>query len=453
MILIRRLKQLLDNRNTRSFKAKKNILFGFGIKGISIVIGLVLVPITIDYLDTTRYGIWITLSSFLGWFSFFEIGLGTGLKNKLSEALATNNFELGKTYVSTSYFLISIIVFLLLFVFGILAFILDWTIILNAPIEYKNELSILAIIVLFSFSLRFLLRLVESVLFAFQDTALSQTFNPIANIISLFLLIVVMNTINSSLLLVGLIFSLTPIIVLIFPTILLFKGKYSKVSPSLSFIKLSASKELFGISLKFFIIQISTLILFQTSTILIAQYFGPEEVTNYNIVFKYFSVIYMLFTIIVAPLWPAYTEAWVKNDIQWINRILKKTKLIWYAFLFTGVILLVFSKVVYTAWVGDKVQISYELSFWMLLYFLSLSFGGVYNMFINGVGKIHVQMISLGIGAILYLPITIILIKIFHFGTEAVVIGMIFANFYSPFVAPYQSHLIISGKAKGMWNK
>lgn len=55
----------------RTVKAKKNIVLSFMIKGISIVIGFVFVPLILGYLDPERYGIWLTLSSIVTWFTFF----------------------------------------------------------------------------------------------------------------------------------------------------------------------------------------------------------------------------------------------------------------------------------------------------------------------------------------------------------------------------------------------
>ena len=87
----------------RTVKAKKNIIASVFIKGLSMIVGFLIVRITLDYLSQNTYGIWLTLTSFLAWFSFFEIGLGSGLRNKLAEALAVKNYELGKSYVSTTY--------------------------------------------------------------------------------------------------------------------------------------------------------------------------------------------------------------------------------------------------------------------------------------------------------------------------------------------------------------
>jgi O-antigen/teichoic acid export membrane protein len=52
-----------DNRTARAYK---NILASFAIKSLSVVINLALVPLTINYLSPTKYGIWLTISSMLG---------------------------------------------------------------------------------------------------------------------------------------------------------------------------------------------------------------------------------------------------------------------------------------------------------------------------------------------------------------------------------------------------
>ena len=87
----------------RTLKAKKNIAFSFILKAINIATGLVLVPIVLNYLDETRYGIWLTLSSLVMWFNFFDVGLGHGLRNKLAESQTKGEESLSRKYVSTTY--------------------------------------------------------------------------------------------------------------------------------------------------------------------------------------------------------------------------------------------------------------------------------------------------------------------------------------------------------------
>lgn len=85
--------KILNSKDKRSATVKKNILASFAIKGISIVVSLLLVPMTLGYVSSELYGIWLTLSSIMMWLSFFDVGFTLGLKNKLAEAIALNNWE------------------------------------------------------------------------------------------------------------------------------------------------------------------------------------------------------------------------------------------------------------------------------------------------------------------------------------------------------------------------
>ena len=122
---------LLNKGSERSNLVKKNIIFSFVLRGISVLCSLILVPLTLNYLSADQYGVWLTLNSIVTWFGVCEIGIGMGLKNKLGEALALKDYELGKTYVSLTYALLSIIMIVFFCVFLIVAYFLDWNKILN----------------------------------------------------------------------------------------------------------------------------------------------------------------------------------------------------------------------------------------------------------------------------------------------------------------------------------
>ena len=81
------------------------------------VAGLLMIPLALNYLNPTKYGVWLILSSLIAWVNFFDIGLGNGLRNKLAEALASQEFVRARTYVSTTYAILTIIISLLLISF------------------------------------------------------------------------------------------------------------------------------------------------------------------------------------------------------------------------------------------------------------------------------------------------------------------------------------------------
>lgn len=118
MILINQLKNLLQG-DSRSKVVAQNILASVGIKGISIMVTFMLVPLTIGYVSPKLYGIWLTLSSFLTWLCFLDIGLAQGLKTQLAAAIAKGEMQRGKELVSTTYFM-------LILIFVPVCIILEW---------------------------------------------------------------------------------------------------------------------------------------------------------------------------------------------------------------------------------------------------------------------------------------------------------------------------------------
>lgn len=443
--------------NERSVKARKNIFASLFIKGGSIVIGFLIIPITLNYLDETRYGIWITLSSFLTWFSFFEVGLGSGLKNKLSEALANKDYLRARIYISTTYAILALIVGVIGLLFFIFNTFIDWTRVLNTNIAMADELSKLALVVFSFFCFRFVIKLIGDILQADQRPAVNNLFGPVGNLIALIIIYILTKTTHGSLLYVGFVFSCAPVLVLIVANIYFFTHDYRHIAPSIKEVKFHYVRELLGLGVKFFVIQVSALVMFQSSNFIIIQFFGPTDVTAFNIAYKYFSIIQMIFTIVVVPYWAAFNEAWVKKDLAWIRKTIGNLIKMWYGFVAAGVIMYLCSELFFNLWIGrnnmSSLEISQSLRIFLIIYFLLFSFGGIFNMFINGVGKLSVQLYSLLLGAVMFVPLCYLFIHVLGWGVEGVVLSTIISNFYSIFVAPVQYYKIINNTAHGIWNR
>ena len=96
--------QKVFSGDARTIKANKNIVASAGIKVADTLVYLLLVPLTLGYLNAYEYGIWLTLNSILAWINSFDIGLGNGLRNKLATAIAEGDKEKARAYVSTTFF-------------------------------------------------------------------------------------------------------------------------------------------------------------------------------------------------------------------------------------------------------------------------------------------------------------------------------------------------------------
>ena len=110
------LRNFLKKGDARSVVVKRNIVGSFFLKCISILISLQVVPLTINFVNPTQYGIWLTLSSIIAWLSYFDLGFAHGFRNRFAESKAKNDIELAKKYVSTTYAVLFIIFFTILLI-------------------------------------------------------------------------------------------------------------------------------------------------------------------------------------------------------------------------------------------------------------------------------------------------------------------------------------------------
>jgi len=437
----------------RTRKAQRNIISSFVLKGSSIALGLVSMPLTINYLEPQKYGIWITLTSLIAWFGFFDIGLGGGLRNRFAEALSENKHELARVYVSTTYAILTIVIGVLLLLFYVINPFLPWNNILNVGQEIVSdkELKLLAVIAFTAFSMSFVLKLITTILTADQRPALASIFDLIGKAFSVLIIIVLVKTTQSSILYLGIVQSSIPVIVLMASSIWFFKGKYEKYRPSLKFVEFSRAKDLFSLGIKFFVLNIAFLLLYQTNNIVITQLFGPSEVTPYNVAYTYFGVLTMGFSIIVGPFWSAFTEAWVKREIGWIKSIMQKLMMLWVVLAVGGILMVIFSKWIFAIWIGDKVQISYVISALVCSWVLLNAWNMIFSFFLNGVGKVKIQMFMGVMSALLNIPLALILGK--TIGIEGVLLANVILALIQVWVYPMQYRKIVALKATGIWNK
>lgn len=452
--LITTVKGFINKGQERSVKAKKNIFASFFIKGVSIAISLILVPLTIDYINPSRYGIWLTLSSIVAWFSFFNIGLTQGLRNKFAEAKAKGNDELAQIYVSTTYAILSIIFIIVWGVFLLVNPGLNWAQLLKVPEEMASEISILVVIIFSYFCLQFVLKIITTLIIADQQPAKASLVDVLGQVLSLIIIVVLVKTTEGSLIKLGLALCISPIIILLGANIFFFKGSLKRYRPQLSKIKFPYAKSLFNLGIVFFVIQVAGIIQFQTANVIIARNFGTEDVTNYQIVYKYFGMLNMLFVIFLSPFWSASTEAFYNNDIAWIKNAIRKYNKVFLLLVCIGAFMLLFSTQIYDLWLKKgTVHIQFSLSLWGYLYFVLTMFASTYVYFLNGINALRIQFIACIFSPLLYIASALLLISYFEMGVYSLFIASIIANFNGYILSPLQYHMVVVKKKKGIWVK
>jgi O-antigen/teichoic acid export membrane protein len=315
--------------NKRTLRAKKNISVSFISKGISILISFLIVPLTLGYVGKVEYGIWMTISSIISWFAFFDIGLGNGLRNKLAEALAKDDKETAKVYISSTFALIAGIATLMFVGFFVAANYISWNAALNTNVVANNELFKIVVTVFFFFCIGFVMKVLSSILQAMQRYAINNILSVIAQMLGLIAIFILVKTTNGSLFNLCLVYGSKTAIVLLIASIFLFSGSLKEFRPRFHYINIKRAIPLMNLGIWFFINQILYLIITQTSVILVVQFFGPEDVTVFNLAKRYMTLVSMLYIMVLTPFLSAFTEAYTKKEFGWIKSTIKKINIIW----------------------------------------------------------------------------------------------------------------------------
>lgn len=437
----------------RTQKIGRNVLSSAVYRMMSMAASLLLVPLLLDWLGATSYGIWLTIQAVVGWFMLFDLGLGNGLRNKVAEALAEENVLLARQQVSTAYAIISGIAVLLFVVFLMLHFWVDWTVVFNADAELQQPLAMTMLIVFSFFCVQFVFQLVKMIYLADQRPAVVALINTVATVLSLLVVALVYQRLGGNLVRVALVISGANILVLIGASILAFRGRYRALRPTWKLVSRSKMWGLTSVGIQFFVLQGAALVVFATDNMIITQMIGPEEVPAYNVVFKYFNLVMVFFTLLTVPYWSAFTEAFQRGDAQWVKNSVRMFMRIWLITVVVVLVMLWVAPSVYALWVGDRIVVSSQLSLVFAIW-VTLSAGlTIFSNFLSGVGKIRLSVYHGIFVAVVNIPLSVFLAGPMGLGSTGVILASLLGMLPRLVMQPLQYWLIISGKARGIWNK
>lgn len=437
----------------RGAKIARNILWSMGLKAVNLAVSFVVVPLYLSLLTETSFGVWLTVSAVVQWLNFFDLGLGNGLRNKLSEALAANDTSLARVYVSTTYALLTLIAAGVLALFSLSFIWVDWSDVFAAPDGMAREVNRMVLVLGLLFVPQFIFQPIKMVVTADQRPALANAMNTVVNVLQLAGISVLVWLEVASLVVLALLMGSANLLVPIVAHIVLFAGRYRDFAPRRESVDFAHSKALLGLGTVFLILQLAALVVFMTDNLIISRVLGPDEVPAYNIAYRYFNIGTVLFAMVTTPFWSAFTEAYVKKDFGWIRRMLRRLIRIW-LLMSAGVVVMFFlSPWVYDVWIGDTVDIPKTLSLCMGLWVVVSSGLSIYGTFLSGVGKLRVSLYHAVFVMIVNIPLSIYLAGFPALGSAGVILATILGASFRVFFQPYQTYRLIAGTARGIWNR
>jgi len=413
----------------------------FFFKVATLFISFILAPLLIDYLNPEIYGLWVTILSFSTWINFFDIGVGNGLRNLLVEPISNNNKIKIEELISTAFYSLLFIGIVLLCIFLILANIIDWNSIFNVSTEKIVNLNVIISIISFTFIFNFIFMLNDKIAFSYQLSSFSSARFFCFNIIMLLGITILINLSSSgSLKEVIYFYALSMVISHLIFSYFLFSHNNLKL-PRFSSFSGSQLNDLLSLGVKFFIIQIAALIIFATDNIIISRIFGPSFVTPYSLTHKLFSLALFLHTIILTPLWSAFSKMFNDKNANWIISTFKKLGIFTIALYTILILIYTFNKEILFIWTGSHLFFNINTSFYICILIAVMIWNNNFAYFLNGIGSVNVQLITSVIGGAINIPVSIYLAKDLNMGPAGVALGSIFSLSFFAICAPIVSYI------------
>lgn len=409
---------LILQRQARNRSLTINAFGSFVIKGAAMLVSLCAMPVYMRFFgDESVLGVWFTLLSILNWILMFDFGIGNGLRNKLAISFAYNNKSEVCRLISSSYVLLGIISIVGFILSAFLVRQINWNTVFGISIDSLSDSDLLeSMLVIFSaIWLQFYLKLITGILFAMQKAMMPSLLTLITNILVLLSALIYRPSSSSgALLYLSVTYAFASIVPLLITTAIVFRRFLPYYTFCMAECSLRYAKEVSGIGIHFFVLQILSMAVFNSREVLISNLVGSGYVVEYTVYFKVYSLISTFYLLALTPFWSAITEAFARRDFSWIKNTYLKGLFALALFAGIGVILLVAFPFVVRLWLGEAApEPDVYTGILFLLFNLEYMYINLNAHVENGTERLRIQTFGYLLASVLLIVFSLAIANIF----------------------------------------
>jgi len=384
-------------------------------------------------------GFWLTLITISSWLHVSDFGIANSFRNKLTELFAKQDFKNLNKYINSAYkYTLIFFTIILLLGVGISIAFAKYELYYIDSISYIDSTVVILLLLLGSVvNLYFLLN--SSIAYALMNPV----FKPLVLFIFQFIFCLLLilwsyeqfSYQGNPLVMVSILFCISSIFSSTLATIYLFI-KNQRLLPKISEAKYSDFKELFSTAKSFFLIQITAIVLFSTDTVIIANLFEYSEVVTYKVSTRVFFLFIMIQGAILSPYWAKYTIYIAKKDSPSIFLNLKKTLLMTFLLFILIFIVSQIGADIVDLWMGGLEHYNKTVFVSMAILIALMNWSSNFSTLYNGIGELRIQSYISVAAIFINIPLSIVLVRWFGFGSEGVIYGTIASLSLFAIVAP-----------------
>ncbi len=438
---------------------RKNFLWGafsgWTANVITTVIGIISAPLGLRYFGVERYGAIAIISTLLTYLSTCQIGLPTTVNVLAAKALD----KLNQLRIILKAFILTLIIVIVVSAGFLLYthYTPHWLNLLGKiPSTIYHEVSQATFVSAILFLINLPLSMFIGGFVANQKVYIERFYSTLSAIMPFLALLVVIG-IKGNLVVYCLIRGILTIIVSLFGAIhfLLFyednriyiKAKFTKLFQP-SDVEEFSVQSILATGLRFFIIGLATMVVWNTDNLIISHFLGLKAVTPYSITFKLITSTFFIFSAASFPIIPMFGRAYASGDYQWIEQTCNK--MIVSLSLLGGLVWIgsiAFAQDIINLWVGPK-------GYAGMLTVFSLGGYAYFCSVINGPGSLSTGLNFINIfiawsEAIVNFVLSLVFVKYFNLGIGGTALGTFLGAVLTVFwMLPVYIHKRSKGKIK-----
>jgi O-antigen/teichoic acid export membrane protein len=386
------------NEETRANERHRRILWStlasVGARLASVATTFFSVPLTLNYLGSERFGMWLMLSSFLSLLSFADLGIGNGLLTRVAAASGRDD-KLGiREDVASAYAALGLASVGMIALFWSIFPVVQWGQLFNVADKVAlAEAGAAAAVFATCFALSIPAQIAAKVQTGLQGGYVPALWQCGGNLIGL---AAVLAAIHFELGLPWLVLAFmgSPLAANAAFSLTFFLVQHPELRFRWQDISSRAATQIIRTGWIFLVLQIVAAASYSTDPLLISHLLGPELVPAYSVPAQMFSALGLIISMALAPLWPAYGEAISRADHRWAHKTLLRSLVASVIVAGIGAALIaILAPTLLRLWVGPAIQAGPALLLGLAAWRVLDAAGNAVGMFLNGAQAIRLQAI------------------------------------------------------------
>lgn len=368
----------------------RTLASSYGLRIITVATNLVSVPLAARHLGAERYGLWLTMGSFISVLTLCEFGLGNNLTTLIAQARGRGDSEACSRHVSATFWLVLALALAMFAAFALVHPLIDWPSIFNVSDAVTvTEAPPAALLIGLIAATQLVAGLCNRIYAGLQQGYRSSMWQALSILAGLLALIVASNA-KGGLVSLSVALGLVPAVVqLIGLAWALRFAAYGRLLGPRCLNRNDFRTVLEG-SMLMFLVNLQAFFWLSKDNILIAHALELAEVGRYNTAWRIYMALFgVLAGAVGASLWPAYTDAFTRGDREWIRGAIHRS-------LVTGTTIMILFSILFvtigewflTWYVGAPLAASRSTLASLGVYFICLTAVNLIGTPLMGIGRI-----------------------------------------------------------------